>query len=1013
MSSNTGIITGIYSSALSITDNDWVEQLTTDIPFLTIGIVALAALTLLLTTTRLSIPAVCIILSAFLAFSGAIFDFSRLLQEAKSSPPPQSDDTSTPRQFPLVVLREVNLALSISLNYFFFFVYLGRPPRGEARLVEFSPLSPSKRMSPSRWAYWGVTGYLLQAILAASIIAVAVLGIIWRIGGRAAGLVYKADHLLEAILALAFLGKVCLNVFLSPLTPRWKTARNYLPVIYALSTRLGIVITSEFCAGFTEAPLGRFLQAIQLYVLIVLIMVSPYYGKNEDEDSTRPVPRPEEKRASSFRGLRFSTTSQWSMLNPNPGTTEKPAMPPPPVTLPTTEGPKRLSPTKRLSSWLTNRLTPSGAGVTSNADGQLDRLWNKDANRSGDLEAPPTPIGIAVGGTDDDGVSPRPEGETPMMASWRDPYGVPNPLTTPETASFAIPPTPFSTADTDDRSVYATTPVTGSEKIPPVPLPTRSQLMALPPPPRGLPPPPPTQQTLPLNGKSAMKRDEKRRVSGLSETDKVQIPSGKFIGQFEVRKDYDSDSDSPIYGINGIIQRKESRMKKEEKKRISAFLEASTASALERLKREQEELDKSMQGMAAFSPSRNVFTSPAKPDAPKGDKSPTKLSSTSGDQDVLGNSFRPSYNSAPISESVKSDFSLQDFPSPPASLFRAPASTAPPTIELMPPPPAVTQPLSIKSSRSKAKGTAGTEKGESTPSSYESGDVVVEDVQFAMVPPRRPIASTAFRRASFPTVVRDSSISSLIDAPMRIISGYAESEDDVGAKRVRMSSTGNRLDVTSFIGELTTPGVTSPGPRSFLPSRDRGDSMASRLSPLPEDTSRHPSVEIIDIRMKSPTFSPAIAITTKGGSTATIPSNPPPRTPKVSFAEAANNPPSSSRLKVMKPPSPTNTLPASPRPGGNSPNESPRRQVAFKPATSSPLATSPGFIVPASSTASPTAGSPTTRRLKATYPGLGANGAKPVISGPFPLGTGGGMREDGTEYQAPRRPPQVRTARFL
>ena len=156
----------------------------------------------------------------------------------------------TTKQFPLIVLREVNLALSISLNYFFFFVYLGRPPRGEARLVEFSPLSSSRRISPSRWSYWGVTGYILQAILAAGIIAVAVLGIIWRLGGKATGSIYKADYLLQAVLALAFLGKICLNVFLSPLTPRWKTARDYLPVITALSSRLGIVLASEFCGSF-------------------------------------------------------------------------------------------------------------------------------------------------------------------------------------------------------------------------------------------------------------------------------------------------------------------------------------------------------------------------------------------------------------------------------------------------------------------------------------------------------------------------------------------------------------------------------------------------------------------------------------------------------------------------------------------------------------------------------------------------------------------------------------------
>jgi hypothetical protein len=75
---------------------------------------------------------------------------------------------------------------------------------------------------------------------------------------------------------------------------------------------------------------------------------------------------------------------------------------------------------------------------------------------------------------------------------------------------------------------------------------------------------------------------------------------------------------------------------------------------------------------------------------------------------------------------------------------------------------------------------------------------VVEDVQFAMVPPRMPAAYQG-RRASFPAMARESTTSSM-DGMARIISTYADSEDDVGGKRVRMSSADNRLDVTSFIG---------------------------------------------------------------------------------------------------------------------------------------------------------------------------------------------------------------------
>ncbi|KAG8836535.1 hypothetical protein FRC18_011212 [Serendipita sp. 400] len=237
---------GLYSSALALSTNDWLEQLTTDIPFLTIGIVALAALTCLLLTERLSIPASYIHLSAFLAFAGAIFDFARLLQEAKV-PRLNSMSTSSPGQFPLIVVREVNFSLSISLNYLFFFVYLGRPPRREISLVPTGEQIRARRDSPARWSYWGVSGYLLQATLGAGIVGVAVLSIIWRVNGTASGGIYRADSLLQGILSLVFLGKILLNTYLSPLTPRWKTVRDYAPVVVSLFLRFGIVITNEFC----------------------------------------------------------------------------------------------------------------------------------------------------------------------------------------------------------------------------------------------------------------------------------------------------------------------------------------------------------------------------------------------------------------------------------------------------------------------------------------------------------------------------------------------------------------------------------------------------------------------------------------------------------------------------------------------------------------------------------------------------------------------------------------------
>ncbi|PVG04628.1 hypothetical protein CPB86DRAFT_720926 [Serendipita vermifera] len=867
----------IYSSDLLLTQNAWLEQVTTDIPFLTIGIVAIAAGTTLLLTQRLSIPAGCILISAFIAFNGAILDYARLLQVV--NPAPDSGSTA------IVVLREVCLAISISLNYLFFLLYLGRPPRGEFALND---RARARQQSPSAWAYWGIFGYITQAILFGGTIAVAVLEVIWRVSSRPPSGVYMADGILQGILAAAFLGKTFLNAYLSPLRPKWKTFRNYLPIILALSLRLGIVLASEFCTGFTEAPLGRFLQAVQLYILIVFLLVSPYYGQNKQE-TLEPI---DTKRASSFRGLRLSIIDP---LSARLDTME--------------EKPQRPSPSQRLSSWLTNRLV-------AKRDPQQDRLWVKDQT---DLEAPTTPGGKSI----DEDPSPS-QGrflEKPLTATWQDPY-----LSNPNVPSFEF------------------------NDIPP---------------PTNAPPALPQTQTGRRRSQTVNTQTSPRRASILSDSKDSAI----YVARFEVDKTYESDSDSPVYGINGIVQRKAKR-EFDQRKRRSILRGETEEEAFDRLQKERDMLDQSVASMAAFSPSKPDFNGGASSRnlRPSDPPVPGTLSISNG---------------GILSESLRSDFSINDFPSPPGSLSnQSTRETTPPnttagaddTLSQTKPSPNINQ------------------------SQPPMGTEVVEDVQFAMVRPRIP-ASYQRRRASFPSVVRDSAASSN-DGMVRIISAYAESEDDLGGKRVRMSSANNRLDVTSFIGELTTPQVAVGFPSRGDIFQGRKDSIDYRgLSPLPEDTTPRQSAEIIDMRLRTPSIVPAIAISTS--ETASVETS---RTRKVSFAPASYEPVSRPKLRIP-PSSPANTLPSSPRPGGGSPSASPKPFGNFKPATSSPLTKTsfgPNGAVPNATVPLRRAGS-----ARANFSG---GSSRPIITGPFPLRGAEAVEND---YTIPRKAPAVRTQRFL
>lgn len=172
------------------------------------------------------------------------------MQEAKARPNGGASGT-----FAITVLREVNFSLSTALNYFYFLLFLGRPPRGELTLANPADRARARRESPSRWAYWGIFGYLTLVVLGASIVSAVVLEMIWRISSNPGGTIYVASGIIQGVLCLAFLGKVLLNTYLSPLSPRWKTMRDYLPIILALSARLGIVLASEFCGRFRIVPL--------------------------------------------------------------------------------------------------------------------------------------------------------------------------------------------------------------------------------------------------------------------------------------------------------------------------------------------------------------------------------------------------------------------------------------------------------------------------------------------------------------------------------------------------------------------------------------------------------------------------------------------------------------------------------------------------------------------------------------------------------------------------------------
>lgn len=137
--------------------------------------------------------------------------------------------------------EEVLLVITVVFTFFFYLSYLGRPPYGELDRVPQSKRKEARNKSRAAWGASGLPGSLAYVILAGAIFTVAILQVIWRLFTVPPNGVYLADGIIEILLYVAFFVKLWLNVWSSPLTPRWKTFRNYAPV--TISILIGLIIS--------------------------------------------------------------------------------------------------------------------------------------------------------------------------------------------------------------------------------------------------------------------------------------------------------------------------------------------------------------------------------------------------------------------------------------------------------------------------------------------------------------------------------------------------------------------------------------------------------------------------------------------------------------------------------------------------------------------------------------------------------------------------------------------------
>jgi len=547
-----------------------------------------AVFTFFLVMKRINLVAIYLYSSALLAFAAAILDLAQILAGGSSN----TDNGLDPNTVAgLTNTREVGFALSFGFRYLFLWKFVAQRPPGEPRSPQSPPDSqgivPEDSSHSSSWERWGVLGVLLKWGLLASVISIPILQIVWRIATRF-GPVYIAESTVEIVVSALFIIKLLLNVFLSLISPRWRPLRSYLFPIIALLLSLSVGAGNVIFFLFSETTLGRFLQAVELYILILYVLIVAFYVP-------RSTATPRRNRTSSFAGVTEKPRESQFQVPPED---DGEVMIIGRAVTSSDEGsrgsrrqPSRESTVSRISSWVITK-------VSRRPQSGEQQLWNV-----GDAE-----LGIAseVQQTTTSGSAKE---KAPALEEARE--------------------TPVTTAVASNSQ--AMTPAS----VPPI----NTQVTVN----QGLSTSTPLANERPETGGSfasyyAMQTDPRMSY----------VPFA--------RNDLRQGSDSPVYGLDGIMNRTPKiRDPSPLLRPPSTYSRPVTLDSFDELLRQQTELDKSIAALRLFSPQTSTFPTPAIPE-------PVTFSKTSATerQSMSTNSRKGD------SVSNRSEFSLSIFPDPPA-----------------------------------------------------------------------------------------------------------------------------------------------------------------------------------------------------------------------------------------------------------------------------------------------------------------------------------------------------------
>ncbi|KDQ12948.1 hypothetical protein BOTBODRAFT_56474 [Botryobasidium botryosum FD-172 SS1] len=261
--------------ALKLNDTE-IAHLVADIPFQAVGLLAFCVLIFALVMRRMSKDGLVIIAAGLFAFVAALLDLCKTLHS------PQKNAS-----FSIIMIRELGYSFSIGLRFFFFWRFVNstsrstptpRPARSHRSLLLLST-----RLEPqdTGWSGREIWELVFKSSILLLVSSVGILNIVWRLALAHFVpyymQVYVTAAAVETLLSVSLTVELSLLTWRRPSYLRWAALRDHGTVIFAIMVGTAMPVGNLVIFLFSEGTPGRFIQAFELCILLVFVLVSAFY----------------------------------------------------------------------------------------------------------------------------------------------------------------------------------------------------------------------------------------------------------------------------------------------------------------------------------------------------------------------------------------------------------------------------------------------------------------------------------------------------------------------------------------------------------------------------------------------------------------------------------------------------------------------------------------------------------------------------------------------------------------